>query len=66
MSKKNNRLEELMLSYKVESHNIFLIQTLAKLQTEYDEIVPSKDNVLTRRNLLKMIMELQEQLPCNK
>jgi hypothetical protein len=58
----NTRKYDIYNSIPVESHNKFLVDTLINLQNEYDNISCSKDTVLTRKNLLDMIMDLQRQL----
>lgn len=62
---KRNRYEEIMLSYRVTQENKFYIDTLIKLEEEYDKLPSSKDTVLTRQNLLKMIMQVKDKLDDN-
>lgn len=49
-------------SIQITPDNMFLIDTLINLQNEYDNTPCNKDTILTRKNLLDMIMCLQRDL----
>ena len=57
-----NRKEEVFASYNVNTNNKFLLDTLVKLEVELDEIKNNKDTVLTRQNLLNMIIQINKEL----
>jgi hypothetical protein len=58
-----NRKYELYQSYAIDNPSKrFIIDSLIGLEEEYDSIDKSKDTVLTRKNLLEMIIQLQREL----
>lgn len=60
-NKKPDRKYELYMSYPINDYaKKFLIDTLAELENEYDNVEKNKDTVLTRKNLLNMIVDLQK------
>jgi hypothetical protein len=58
-----NRKYELYQSYAVDNPSKrFIIDSLIGLEEEYDNIDKTKDTVLTRKNLLDMIIQLTKEL----
>ena len=58
-----NRKYDLYKSYAIENPSKkFLIDSLVGLEEEYDRTDKTKDTVLTRKNLLDMIIQLQREI----
>ncbi len=58
----NDRYHEVADTYIVTDRNKFLVQTLAKLYTEYDKIFPSEGTLSYRLTLLNMIFRIKKAL----
>lgn len=58
----SDRYNEVFSAYKVDGSNKFLMESLAKLELEYDKVPQTKDTVLTRQNLMSMILQIRNGL----